>query len=177
MADYSSWLDQLLDNLDRSGPEGHAARRFLADQRIRVDLRHQPTGARWTVTRRIQLHPRCAEGAPNAPYPLSLIIHEIRHLRQRWIAALSVQGELQAWQAQFAFFRSLTGRYHELAYREGIIRDLMSLSCSADRQALSQARDLMRAYAGKSYRIDLLPFYPLHNEILFLLTGGKISSL
>jgi len=125
------------------------------------------------VTGLILLHPRYAAGEPDSPYPLSLIIHEVKHLQQGWITALSVQGELEAWQEQFRFLKALTGYYNELPYRDEIIRDLMSFSSSADRQALSQARDLMRAYAGDNYRVDLLPLYPLDKEILFLLTGGK----
>ena len=39
-----------------------------------------------------------------------------------------------------------------------------------DRAVLSTARDLMREYAGRAYRVDLLPLYPLHRELAYVLT-------
>ena len=171
---YSAWLDQFLLNLERSGHQGQETQRFLTERHIRLGFHDQPTAARWTITSQIQLHPRYAAEPPDSPYPQSLIVHEVRHLQQGWITALSVRGELEAWQLQFAFLKSLTGRYHELTYRDLIIRELMSYSPNGDRRGLSQVRDLMRAYAGKAYRIDLLPLYPLPEEIRFLISGSQL---
>jgi hypothetical protein len=168
---YAAWLDQLLDNLKRSGPEAAEALRFLRQHRTRVGVHEQLTGARWTIGRRIELHPRFAQGSPDDPQALSLIIHEVRHLQQGPLVALSVYGELEAWQLQFAFLKSLTGHYHYDPRRNEIIEELMSLSLGWVRSLLQQARALMQAYAGKAYRIDLLPLYPLPAEIIFRATG------
>ncbi len=156
-------------SLGRCGPQGAATLQFLGRRRIKVSLHKQPTAARWTLGGHIQLHPRYAEGPPDAPYALSLIVHEVQHLRQGILTALSVYGELEAWQVQFALLKSLTRRYHPEAHNEAIITDLMSLSLNWDRGALLKARNLMRAYAGPGYRADLLPLYPLHREIVFWL--------
>jgi len=122
----------------------------------------------------IQLHPRYASGAPNAPYPLSLIVHEVRHLQQGLFTALSVNGELEAWQAQFSLLKSLTGQYHSNLQFNTIINDLMSLRLNKDRKILARAVTLMKAYAGKGYRINMLPLYPLPREILFLITRKQM---
>ena len=167
----SDWVTQLLASLDRSGPVGQEAVSYVQRHGIHVGIRAQSAGARWTPWNRIDIHPRYTERPASAPYALSLVVHEVRHLQQGWTTALSVYGELDAWQCQFRFLQSLPGRHEEAADREGIIRKLMALPLGWDRAVLRTARDLMRAYAGKTYRVDLLPLYPLHRELPFLLTG------
>jgi hypothetical protein len=174
MRDYSSWLDQLLTQLGRCGPQGQAALQLLVERRVKVNLHDQPTAARWTLTGNIQLHPRYADNAPDDPYPLSLVIHEVRHLEQGLFTALSVYGELDAWQVQFSFIKSLTGKYHANTKHDATLNELMSLYLSWDRQALALARNLMQDYAGKGYRVDLLPLYPLAREILFVFTRKQM---
>jgi len=164
------WLDQLLIELGRCGPQGQAALRFLTEQGVKVSLHDQPIAARWTLAGNIQLHPRYASSAPNAPYLLSLMIHEVRHLQQGLFTALSVYGELEAWQVQFSLLKSLTGRYHSNSQFNAILSDLMSLRLNKDRKILTGAVALMKAYAGKGYRINMLPLYPLPEEIHFLIT-------
>ena len=170
---YSDWATQLLASLDRSGSVGHQTVSYVQDHGIRVGIRGQSAGARWTPWNRIEMHPRYAEGSADSPYALSLVVHEVRHLRQGWITALSVYGELDAWQCQFSFLESLAGLHLAQADRDRIMPRLMSLPLGWDRSVLQTARDLMRAYAGKAYRVDLLPLYPLHRELLFWLTGQR----
>jgi hypothetical protein len=99
---------------------------------------------------------------------LSLLVHEVHHLKQGWHLALSVQGELEAWQVQFAYLKSLTQKYSPYPQHEATITELMMLSPS-NREHLKHARVLMQRFAGKKYRIDLYPLYPLAREIQFLL--------
>jgi hypothetical protein len=168
---YADWVTQLLANLDRSGPVGHETVSYAQDTGMHVGIRSQSAGARWTPWNRIEMHPRYAEGPADSPYALSLVVHEVRHLRQGWLTALSVYGELDAWQCQFRFLESVTGPHRADADRDRIIPNLMSLPLGWDRAVLRTARDLMQAYAGRNYRVDLLPLYPLHRELLFLLAG------
>jgi hypothetical protein len=162
------WLDQLLIELGSSGPQGLAALQFITERKVKVSLHDQPTSARWTLGGNIHLHPRFASGAPDAPYPLSLIVHEVWHLQQGIFTALSGYGELEAWQVQFSFLQSLTGQYHSNLQFNGIITNLMTLRLMEDRKTLTRAVTLMKAYAGKGYLINMLPLYPLPREILFL---------
>ncbi len=176
MKDHSDWLEQLLANLDHCGLDGQAALKYLKDHRVEVSLRDQPTAARWTLTGQLQLHPRYADGASDAAYPLSLIIHEVKHLQQGFFIALSVYGELEAWQLQFSFLKSLTGIYHPETNPNNVIQELMSLPLNGNRDTLRQARQRMQAYAGKRYRVDLLPLYPLPKELMFILTQREFGS-
>lgn len=168
--DDSSALDKLLNRLDETGPEGRAARDFLRARRVKVGLRPQPTGARWTLFGHIELHPNQVD---NEAYALSLIVHEVRHLKQGLFGALSVRGELEAWQEQFAFLKSQTGQYTASPRLNAIIEQLMTLSLDS-RADLIRARELMREYAGPKYRINWLPLYPLGREIWFWMSGRKI---
>ncbi len=172
---YSDWTRQLLMSLERSGPEAAEALDFIRQQGTRLSVHDQPTGARWTVDRRIEIHPRFTQLAPDDLYAVSLVIHEVRHLQQGMLTALSVYGELEAWQLQFRFLKSRTGRYHADSQREAILEQLMSLPLRHDRAVLERARHLMQAYAGRKYRIDLLPLYPLRAEIAYRLVPKRAA--
>lgn len=168
--DDASKLDRLLSRLDEAGPEGRAARDFMRARRIRVGLRPQPTGARWTLSGHIELHPNQMD---NEAYALSLIVHEARHLKQGLFGALSVRGELEAWQEQFAFLKSLTGKYAASPRHNAIIEEVTTLSPDS-RADLQRARQLMREFAGPQYRIHWLPLQPLMSEIRFHLSKRKM---
>jgi hypothetical protein len=169
----SPWLDQLLFRLGATGEAGEAASGFLRDRRVRVRLRPQSAGARWTPLGDIELNPIYARGGQDE-YALSLLVHEVHHLKQGKHKALSVHGELEAWQVQFAYLRSLAGKYSGHPPHEAIIAELMSLSFT-DRAHLTRARTLMQSFAGKKYRIDLLPLYPLLYEIRYWLMGQAMA--
>ncbi|MEW6030394.1 MAG: hypothetical protein AB1554_13055 [Chloroflexota bacterium] len=168
MMETAAWIDQSLRRLDLAESRGAAAANYLRRHRVRLGFRDQPTAARWTIFGGIQLHPRYALLPPDDPYALSLIVHETRHLQQGFFTALSVMGELEAWQEQFEFYQSLTGKYAPVTALEPIIAELMTLS-PTDRAHLRRARELMAAYAGPKYRIYRLPLYPLGREIRYWL--------
>lgn len=169
-SDYASWTAQLLRSMEDFGPEAQAALRYIQTRGTRIGVHEQPTGARWTADRRIEVHPRYTQLAPADPYAISLIIHEVCHLQQGMLTALSVYGEMEAWQMQFHFLHAQLGRYHEDSRREAVVSELMSLALGWDRTILERARGLMRDYAGMRYRVDLLTLYPLPREILFQVT-------
>ena len=171
MTDTNPRLDSLLVRLGATGEAGEAARRYLCERRVKVRVRKQSSGARWTLFGNIELSPSYAD--ENDPYALSLLVHEVEHLKQGPVKALSVQGELEAWQIQFEYLKSLTKRYSPVPQHEAIITELMSLSPS-NREHLKRARALMQQFAGKKYRIDLLPLYPLGREIWFWGTGQSV---
>lgn len=165
--DDISRLDSLLVRLEEAGPLGRAAWDYITIHRVRVSVKAQPTGARWTICGNIQVAP--SQLADEA-YAFSLILHEVRHLRQGLFSALSVRGELEAWQEQFAYLKSQTGKYSTLPRHQVIIEEMMTLSLDS-RPDLRRARQLMRDFAGPKYRIGWLLLFPLGREIRFFLTG------
>jgi hypothetical protein len=85
-------------------------------------------------------------------------------LQQGFFTALSVYGELDAWQLEWNVYHRIHKRYPHPA-----IEELMSLPLGWDRDVLRKAVQLMQAYAGKGYRADLLPYYPMGKEIAYRL--------
>lgn len=163
----ASSLEKLLAQLDETGAAGRAAREYMVRHHVRIHLHRQSTGARWTPLGHIELNPSQLE---DEVYALSLIVHEVCHLRQGIFGALSVRGELEAWQEQFANLRSMTGKYSNSSSQQAIIEEMMGLSLD-DRADLTRARFLMRKYAGTMYRIGWLPPYPLGREIRAWMRG------
>jgi len=78
------------------------------------------------------------------------------------MTALSVYGELDAWQLEFGIYHRIKGVFPHAA-----IEELMSLPLEHDRSILKKAAHLMQAYAGKGYRADLLPLFPVSKEIKY----------
>jgi hypothetical protein len=164
-----SWTPPLVELLEKTGEIGAQTARYLRERRIPVTFeKDKPAvGAAWTPWHSVKINTVyfTPEKIDN-PRLLSLVVHEVRHLQQGLFTALSVYGELDAWQVDFNFKKSLTGKYPS-----PLIEELCALPLQLDRQVLGKSRDLMQAFAGKGYRIDLLPIYPLPREIRYRLTG------
>jgi len=173
--EHTAWTETLLNAVIQLGEEGRLAADFLRVRRTKIGFKRvRPNvGAYWTAFGNIRL---------NTLYysyktPLddlrvkTLIIHEARHLQQGIATALSVYGELDAWQLEFAVYHRIKGRYPHPA-----IAELMTLPLKYDRDVLKKAAILMQAYAGKGYRVDLLPLYPLGKEIKYWLFRGRALS-
>jgi len=173
MSANALWTGKLLEELEKCGQSGTDAVRFLRERRIRIGIRRQSAGARWTLWRTIELSPRYVQGSSGAPYALSLVVHEIRHIKQGPATALSVYGELEAWHVQFTFLLELTGGYGGVPGQAGLIKELLALPLGWDRSVLRTARLLMRKYAGRKYRVDLLPLYPLQHEVMYRLARRR----
>lgn len=169
------WTDTLYAALDACGAEGRSAADYLRRHRTRLGFRRvgRHVGAFWTPWKSIELNlAHYTRSMPVAdPGQLTMVIHEVRHLQQGLLNALSVHGELDAWQLQFREYHRLTGRPPA-----PMIAELLSLPLNWDRAVLMRARELMRDYAGKAYRADLLPLYPLHYELVYLLTRRPPNS-
>jgi hypothetical protein len=166
-------LDDLETALESAGAVGAATADYIREHRVRIGFRPQSAGARWTIDRRIELHPRHAPDLALSPYGLSLVVHEVRHLQQGAITALSVYGELDAWQVQFGFLRQMSVEVPGTETHRAAVGELLALDLGWDRSVLTRARRLMREYGGKAYRVDLLPLYPVHREIAYLLSRRR----
>ena len=166
---HQLWKENLLEAVTQLGEEGRTAVDFLRTRRTNIGFKQvrQSVGAFWTVFGNIHLNSRYY--TYETPFDdlriKTLIIHEARHLQQGLITALSVYGELDAWQLEFSIYHRIKGKYPH-----GAIAELMKLPLGYDRAILREAACLMQAYAGKGYRADLLPLYPLPREIRYWIT-------
>ena len=127
---------------------------FLRTRRTKIGFKQvRPSvGAFWTVFGNIHLNSRYY--TYETPFDdlriKTLIIHEARHLQQGLITALSVYGELDAWQLEFGIYHRIKGKYPHAA-----IAEIMKLPLGYDRSVLKEAARLMQTYAGKGYRARL----------------------
>ena len=168
--EHSVWMENLLQAVANGRDEGRDAAEFIRARGTRVGFWRvrQNVGAFWTPFRNIRLnsHYYSYDTPLDELRIKALVIHEVRHLQQGMVTALSVYGELDAWQLEFGVYHRLKGNYPHAA-----IGKLMTLPLGYDRAVLKQAVELMQAYAGKGYRVDLLPLYPLWREIRYRLMG------
>ncbi len=164
--DHVAWVNTLFEHICDVGDEGKATVDYLRARRTKISFKEvRPNvGAFWTVFGNIRLnsHYYSYDTSLDDLRIKTLIIHETRHLQQGMITALSVYGELEAWQLEFGIYHRVKGRYPHSA-----IAELMTLPLAYDRAVLKQAAKLMQDYAGKGYRIDLLPLYPLGREVRY----------
>jgi hypothetical protein len=173
--EHSVWLESLLEAVAQLGDEGRVAVEFLRSRRTKIGfkLARPNVGAVWTVFGNIRLnsHYYSYETSLDNLRIKTLIIHEARHLQQGMLTALSVYGELDAWQLEFGIYHRVQGQYPHPA-----IAELMTLPLKYDRGELKKAAALMQAYAGKGYRADLLPLYPLDRETRYRVFHEKTLS-
>ena len=167
-AEQVAWKKNLIEQVAELGEEGRVAANYLRAHKTYIGFwkARKNVGAFWTFLRTIHLNTfyYSTKTEPSNVGMLTLLIHEVKHLQQGIFLALSVYGELEAWQLQFRLYHQLTGKPMHPA-----IEEMLSLPLDYDRNVLRRARDLMQAFAGKGYRADLLPLYPLGKEIKYRL--------
>jgi len=168
--EHQVWKETLLQAVTDLGEEGRTAVEFLRTRQTRIGFKQaRPSiGAFWTIFGSIRLNSRYY--TYETPFDdlriKTLIIHEARHLQQGLVTALSVYGELDAWQLEFRIYHRIKGKYPHAA-----IAELMTLPLAYNRTVLKEAACLMQTYAGKGYRVDLLPLFPLPLELRYRMTG------
>jgi hypothetical protein len=166
---HSEWLEQYFQKVAESSEEGAEAVRFVRANNIRVGMRRarKSVGAFWTLGKAFYLnkvHYTMGSALKN-PRAWTLFVHEVRHLQQGTLTAMSIYGELDAWQVEFRLYKKLTGKTLKPELEE-----LLALPLDYDRATLKRARHLMMKYAGFWYGAWILPSYPIHKEIIFWVT-------
>ena len=165
----TAWKENLLAKLAEMGEAGEDAAEYLRTHKTHISFWRvrKNVGAFWTPLRTVHLNTVYYSYQTDIADVgmLTLLIHEVKHLQQGFVLALSVYGELEAWQLQFRLYHQLIDKPMHPA-----IAELLSLPLGYDRAVLRRAFTLMQAYAGKGYRADLLPLYPLGREIKYWVT-------
>ncbi len=167
----TAWFEQALTVLEKSGPLGRASVTYIRQHNTGLGFSKQRgSGASWFDWRWLRfgifLNADYADKSPDDPWLCSLVAHEVKHLEQGLLEALSVRGELIAWQFQFDVLRQLSSTPSDRAWHE--LRELDPKS-HAD---LKRARKLIKAIGGPQYHIELLPLLPLPLEIAYRLKAA-----
>jgi len=167
--EHTVWMENLLQAVTQVGDEGREAVDYIRRRKTRIAFKkvRPNVGAFWTPFGNIRLNSLyyAYETPLDTLRIKTLIIHEARHLQQGLLVALSVYGELDAWQLEFGIYHRIKG-----TYPHKVIEEIMSLPLGYDRPTLKKAAQLMQKYAGKGYRVDLLPLFPWKREIKYWLT-------
>ncbi len=165
----SEWLENYYEKVAQSSVEGREAVDYVRTRKIKVGIRRarKSVGAFWTLERKFFLNSvhHTYESTLENPRAWTLFVHEVRHLQQGIPTALSIYGELDAWQVEFNLYKKLTGKTLHTTLEE-----LLSLPLNMERKNLQCARELMTQHAGKSYGANWLPLYPIHKEIKYWVT-------
>lgn len=163
------WFERAVAALADSGPTGQASAEYIRQHSIPLGFtRQRNTGASWFDWRRLRrgvfLNANYADRQPDDPWPYALMAHEAEHLEQGMMEALSVRGELVAWQLQYdILMESLNNPPHRDAWQR-----LQALEPDS-RADLKRAQALMKQIAGRGYHIDWLPLWPLPAEVAYRL--------
>jgi hypothetical protein len=167
--DKAEWQEKFLEVVAASSDEGREAVEYLRTHKTRISMRRarKSVGAFWTFFRSAHLNARyyTLETSLENPQAWMLLIHEVRHLQQGLFTALSIYGELDAWQYQYQVTKKIMKRS-----LPPLSEELLSLPLNMDRKNLRRARQIMTQIAGISYGAFLLPLYPIHKEIKYWLT-------
>jgi hypothetical protein len=166
----SEWLKKYLEKVEQSSEEGREAVEFVRQHRIKIGIKRarKSVGAFWTLGRGFYLnaHHYTKESIlADNPRAITIFVHEVRHLQQGPLTALSIYGELDAWQLEFRLLKKMRG-----AALHPILEELLTLPLNFERDNLQRAQNLMSRFAGKGYGAWILPLYPIPKEIKYWLT-------
>ena len=162
------WQDRVLAYMLESSPELWHAVDYILENDVQLMFKSQTTVAMWSLDGNIYISSRMfsLETRPNHPTLLALIAHEVKHLEQGPIRALSVYGELEAWQMHCAVYRGLIGIPPGMTSddRRGW-DELSQIRPSYSRTDLDRVAELMQKLGGPGYLIPTLPLWPLPEEL------------
>ena len=175
MHDRHSWVAELLNELAQSGPTGRENEQYLRARKIRIGVRNQSSGARWTLGRRIDLVRAIYTAHRSLPTPSA-----------SWCMRSSISGRGTDCLIRLRRTGSLAGpvqfpagdhRWVQGRSRPGDANSgALAAAAGMGSPGPPGARGLMRQYAGRRYRIDLLPLYPLHHEFMYCLVRRRPRS-
>ncbi len=168
------WMERFYEKVAASSPEGKEAVDYVRARRIKFAIKRarKSVGAFWTLARRIYLNSIYynPESVMENPRAVTIFVHEVRHLQQGAVKAISVYGELDAWQYEFRLYKKLTG-----LQLKPELEEMLTLPLNGDRESLRRARQLMHRFAGFWYGAWILPLYPITTEIRYWFTRSEIN--
>jgi hypothetical protein len=171
--EHAEWLEKYFERVAQSCEEGREAVEYVRAQGSRVGIKkaRKSVGAFFTLTRRLHLNAVhfTYESSLENPHAWTLFIHEACHLKQGVTVAMSIYGELEAWQTEFRVYQKISGKT-----LKPLLNELLSFPLDLNRNNLRRAREIMMEHAGKGYGANLLPLYPIPKEVKYWVTR-KVS--
>lgn len=166
---HLEWREKFLESVAACSDEGKEAAEYIRARGIYIGMKRarKHVGAFWTLTHSIYFNAKyySRETSIANPDAWTLLIHEAKHLQQGILIALSIYGELEAWQIQFRLLKKITGKP-----LPPVLEEIVLLPLNMERENLRRARRLMTDYAGVLYGAYLYPLYPIHREVKYWLT-------
>ena len=165
---------QVFQRLREAGPLCAEAAAYIQMKNVKIGFYKKYFGG-WTTLGNIAV----PSGVNlDDPYVLSVIVHEVFHLRQSIYTRLSMQGELLAWQYQKQAYFELRGKEiggsgEAYSGTRKYWEELSQLSADL-REDLVKAQAVMRKILP-DYRSDCLPLYSLPTEISYFLKQGRVK--
>ncbi|MBN1955438.1 MAG: hypothetical protein JW900_10355 [Anaerolineae bacterium] len=162
---HDSWYAAVLANLKKGGPVCQGAAAYIEQHGTPIGFARQSTGARWTVRGAIELNPVYYPPGmdPSSPRLLGAVVHEATHLEQGLAHALTVEGEVAGWRAEFDARAELGAAIPSPHWRT-----VAQTPTPPTRANLRIARAAIRQMTSYRYLIWLLP---LKTNILTRLIG------
>jgi len=163
------WRWQALTNLKQAGPICQQAANYMIAHEVQISfndpnsLSSQIIGDRphWTLGGNISLASSLSTSHPNNVSALTELVHETKHLEQGVATALSVYGELEAWQTEAIAEQELgvVPLLQRLAFRQ-----LLALPPSEGGVTVADLRLAVQIMIADQpgYLVTLLPLYPIH---------------
>jgi hypothetical protein len=161
------WRSAVLASLREGGSAMQHAAEYIIANDVQIRFRSLGEGAMWWLDGNIYMNAERypPQTRPDHPGILALIVHEAKHLEQGPLVALSVYGELEAWQIQYHVFKELIGTPPGTYEKRMAWDELSQIPLSYSRDDLNRARRLIQFIGGANYPIDRLPLLPLSAEI------------
>src|SRR5512134_496755 len=108
---HSDWLAIYLEKVSSACEQGRLVVEYVDARKTRIGFKRarKNIGGFWTLPGNIHFNSvhYNYESALENPRAWTLLIHEVRHLQQGPVTALSVYGELDAWQFEFHAYKRL----------------------------------------------------------------------
>lgn len=157
---YSNWESQALSKLyGEGGREGRNAVNNIVKNDIHIVFNPETQPAAWHLFSNdiyLDSDQYSEQSDPTNPYMLSLIAHEAVHLEQGPLKAITLAGEVEAWQTQFRVYKTMVGRYPG---NQDAVENIMTLDAgNLDSNDLQNTRVWMKDF-DPGYRSEwLLPW-------------------
>ena len=142
MLEEMNFREEVLSQFARIGGVGQETGRIIQIRNIHLKFRKQKhSAAAWTLSGNIHINIEqySDKNQTDNPFLLSLIVHETRHLQQGVLTALSVYGELDAWQVGFRFYKEISS-----SPLDPLIEKILLIPLDWSRGNLTEAASFMK---------------------------------